>query len=182
MGQQHVTRCRCNRYSHGDICSDTPSVNIIMVQIQAPLPQKPQHPTEEDHESGRNADQEIRDFIFERRQAQTKRQMSMFTSLMLLGTALMILMLLTRMVGSRLMWPSASSEVQVEIVSDGFGKEIDLSITCTFESGQASWTKECSCSGIFHCNCVGEITECMKGGGCAKLCWEKSGDEEKIVL
>ena len=49
----------------------------------------------------------------------------------------------------------------------------DLSVTCTYDNGAAPWTKDCSCSGIFHCNCVMEITECMKAGGCAEICFRK---------
>merc|ERR1712179_755512 len=108
-----------------------------------------------------------------------RRSFSSVKSLMLVGTALLVVMIVSRAVWMQNMW-NGVEDGQVEFV--GYGHEVDLSITCTYDTGAAPWTKTCSCSGIFHCGCVGEITECMKAGGCANICWQKEQGEAAELL
>eukprot|EP00092_Neocalanus_flemingeri_P036023 GFUD01039222.1.p1 GENE.GFUD01039222.1~~GFUD01039222.1.p1 ORF type:complete len:147 (+),score=46.58 GFUD01039222.1:96-536(+) len=112
-----------------------------------------------------------------------RRKMSLVKGLMCVGTALLMVMLVSRMV-----WALKQDQVgldgsiqMLEIVPSGLGHEIDLTVTCTYATGAAPWTKDCSCSGIFHCGCVLEVTQCMKGGGCANICFGKQEQSLEIV-
>eukprot|EP00092_Neocalanus_flemingeri_P074829 GFUD01092598.1.p1 GENE.GFUD01092598.1~~GFUD01092598.1.p1 ORF type:complete len:164 (-),score=50.08 GFUD01092598.1:138-575(-) len=109
-----------------------------------------------------------------------RRKMSLVKGLMCVGTALLTVMLVSRMV-----WALKQDQVgldgsiqMLEIVPSGLGHEIDLTVTCTYATGAASWTKDCSCYDIFYCGCVLEVTQCMKGGGCANICFEKQEQQE----
>merc|ERR1712142_1350577 len=116
------------------------------------------------------------------REKAEKRSFSAVKSLMLLGTALLMV---SRAVWIQNHWKQVEEDGQaqfLEIVPAGYGHEVDLSITCTYETGAATWTKDCTCSGIFHCGCVMEITQCMKGGGCANICWQKEEEHREDLL
>merc|ERR1712183_288783 len=106
-----------------------------------------------------------------------RRKMSLVRGLMLVGSALLMVMLVSRMVWTLNLWKQnqigIDGSIQIVDMDNAFGHEIDLSVTCTYATGAAPWTKDCSCSGIFHCGCVLQVTECIKGGGCANICFEK---------
>eukprot|EP00092_Neocalanus_flemingeri_P059823 GFUD01071633.1.p1 GENE.GFUD01071633.1~~GFUD01071633.1.p1 ORF type:complete len:170 (+),score=60.86 GFUD01071633.1:45-512(+) len=114
------------------------------------------------------------------------RKMSLVRALMCVGSALLMVMLVSRMVWALKMLQQDQvgldgSIQMLEMVPSGFGHEIDLTVTCTYATGAAPWTKDCSCSGIFHCGCVLEVTQCMKGGGCANICFGKQEQSLEIV-
>eukprot|EP00092_Neocalanus_flemingeri_P059822 GFUD01071632.1.p1 GENE.GFUD01071632.1~~GFUD01071632.1.p1 ORF type:complete len:153 (+),score=45.72 GFUD01071632.1:76-534(+) len=115
-----------------------------------------------------------------------RKKMSPLGGLMLLGTGVLLVML-----GSWMVWGQKVVKhnqvvldeiIQiVEMVPSELGQHIDLTVTCTFATGAAPWTKDCSCSGIFHCGCVLEVTQCMKGGGCANICFGKQEQSLEVV-
>eukprot|EP00090_Calanus_glacialis_P020583 TRINITY_DN31737_c0_g1_i1.p1 TRINITY_DN31737_c0_g1~~TRINITY_DN31737_c0_g1_i1.p1 ORF type:complete len:164 (-),score=40.63 TRINITY_DN31737_c0_g1_i1:111-578(-) len=145
-----------------------------MVQIQ--VLQKPQVVDVEDVQDVPQVMEPASYTTLQIRERVDKRKMSSLRSLVMVGTALMVLALVSRTVWMRQFWSKDGLEGRiqlVEIVPEGFGHEVDLSVTCTYDNGAAPWTKDCSCSGIFHCSCVMEITECMKAGGCAEICFRK---------
>merc|ERR1711910_6210 len=117
-----------------------------------------------------------------------RKKFSLVRGFLLVGTAILMVMLVSRIVWTmNLMKQKKNGLVgSIEIVEmdpTGFGHEVDLSVTCTFETGAAPWTKLCTCSGIFHCGCVLEVTQCMRAGGCANICFQKQKQEIfEIVL
>merc|ERR1739838_632639 len=82
-----------------------------------------------------------------------RRKISLVRGLMLVGSALLMVMLVSRMVWTLNMWKQSQigldGSIQIVQMDNDFGHEIDLSVTCTYSTDAAPWTKDCSCSGIF---------------------------------
>merc|ERR1719427_2461259 len=95
-----------------------------------------------------------------------RKKFSLVRGFLLVGTAILMVMLV-----SRIVWTM------------NLMKQNKNGLVGSFETGAAPWTKLCTCSGIFHCGCVLEVTQCMKAGGCANICFQKQKQEIfEIVL